>query len=99
MVLVYLRATSFGARHRYDAVLDVRVQSPDMRDRLKPILLRHCLRTLLTDFRTVGPDGVQLSYRLVLRDPERGDELRDELARSAGVANVSLFLHEDEAEL
>jgi len=99
LVLLYLRVTSFGARHRYDAVLDLRVQSPDTRHLLKPVLLRHCLRTLLADFRSVGPDGVQLSYRLVLRDPERGDELRDELARSAGVADVSLLLHEDEAEL
>jgi hypothetical protein len=99
LVLLYLRVTSFGARHRYDAVLDLRMQSPDTRDLLKPVLLRHCLRTLLADFRSFGPDGVQLSYRLVLRDPERSDELRDELARSAGVADVSLLLHEDEAEL
>jgi hypothetical protein len=42
---------------------------------------------------------VQLSYRLVLRDPARSDELRDELVRSAGVADVNLILHEDEAEL
>jgi hypothetical protein len=80
-------------------VLDLRVQSPDVRDLLKPILFRHCVRTLLADFRTVGADGVQLSYRLVLRDPERGDELRNELSQSAGVADVNLFLREEEAEL
>ena len=52
-VLVYLRTTDFGSRHRFDAVLNVRV-SGDLASgtaALRGILRRHSLRALVTNQR------------------------------------------------
>jgi hypothetical protein len=40
-----------------------------------------------------------VSYRLLLRDTSRSNELQSELASAEGLENVSVYLHDDEAEL
>ncbi len=101
MVLVYLKATEFGSRHRFDAVLNLRVTG----DReaatsvLRSILRRHSLRALLTNQRHFEGAAVNLSYRLLLRDPGRNDELRRELEQAEGFEQISLFLRDDESEI
>jgi hypothetical protein len=42
---------------------------------------------------------MDLSYRLLLRDPSRSRELLSELETTEGVARVSLFHRSDEAEV
>jgi hypothetical protein len=44
-------------------------------------------------------DGTDVSYRLLLRDTSRSNELQSELASAEGLENVSVYLHDDEAEL
>ena len=101
MVLVYLRMTSFGSRHRFDAVLSLQLTG-DLAGgvaRLKQILYQHSSRALLASERKLTDEGLSLSYRLLLRDPARSDELQWALRQTEGVENVSLFMREDEAEV
>jgi len=76
-VLVYLHYVSFGSRHRYDAVLSLQLTG-DLAggvSRLKQILHQHSSRVFLTSERRLTDAGLDLSYRLLLRDPDRSDEL------------------------
>ncbi|NLS94456.1 MAG: DUF4956 domain-containing protein [Planctomycetaceae bacterium] len=100
-VLIYLRATEFGSRHRFDAVLNLRVTGDPATGTaaLRSILRRHSLRALLTNERHLEGAAVNLSYRLLLRDPRRNDELKTELEQADGFEQVSLFLRDDESEI
>jgi hypothetical protein len=96
-----LRFISFGIRHRYDAVLTVRLTG-DVEARLgalKAILRRHATRLDLASDRRATKEGTDLSYRLLLRDTARSSDLQSELASSDGFENVSVYLHDDEAEI
>jgi hypothetical protein len=66
---------------------------------LKSILRRHATRLNLASERRTTTDGTDLSYRLLLRDTARSSELQSELAGTEGLQNVSVYLHEDEAEI
>ena len=100
-VMFYLRFTDFGSRHRFDAVLTLRMagDSPCNMDAISNILRRHSLRVLLTNERRRTDAGVDLSYRLLLRNPKRDSELKLELDQTQGLEQVSLFLREDESEI
>jgi len=96
-----LRFMSFGTRLRYDAVLSLRVTG-DVAARLpalKQILQRHATRLDLASERRTTNEGTDMTYRLLLRDTSRSNELQSELTRAEGLANVSVYLHEDEAEI
>ena len=101
LVLIYLRFTQFGSRSRFDAVLSLRLTGEPERcmAMLQGILRRHSLRTQLTNERRRTDDGVDLSYRLLMRDPKRDSELKLELDQTEGLEQVSLFLREDESEI
>lgn len=100
-ILLYLWLTAFGSRHRYDAVLSLRWNGDPASGNaaLQPLLRRHSLRTWLAGERRLGEEGMELSWRLLLRDPTRCGELREALHQTPGVENVSLFLREDESEI
>jgi Domain of unknown function (DUF4956) len=100
LVFVYLRFTSFGGRHRYDVILSVEwAGHGDSMRSLKPILRRHSLRANLASQHDLDAEKMDLSYRLLLRDPSRSRELLTELEKTEGVARVSLFHRSDEAEV
>ncbi|NLF30545.1 MAG: DUF4956 domain-containing protein [Planctomycetes bacterium] len=98
-VFLYMRLTAFGIRHRYDVMLSLQWAGPtSARDALAPLLKRHAARAQLVSQR--GGDGdMDLSYRLLLRDPARSQELLDELQTLTGVEHASLYLREDESEI
>ncbi|MCS7337667.1 MAG: DUF4956 domain-containing protein [Verrucomicrobiae bacterium] len=102
LALLYLWATSFGARRRYDLVLNVRwTRPPEELPELERLLNRFVRRGHRTTQRT-GADpnqGTDLSYLLLLRDPARGDELVSLLRRLPGVTHVSAVRVEDESEV
>lgn len=100
-MLVYLRGTEFGRRHRFDAVLSLRISGDPVAGTaaLRDILRRHSLRALLTNERRLEDSVVNLSYRLLLRDPNRDTELRSELQDTGGFDQISLFLRDDESEI
>lgn len=96
-----LRLMSFGTRLRYDAVLSLRVTG-DVAARLpvlQRILKRHASRLDLASERRSTSEGTDLTYRLLLRDTSRSNELQSELAGTEGLANVSVYMHADEAEI
>lgn len=96
-----LRFVSFGLRQRYDAVLTVRATG-DIAARmaaLKRILKRHACNLSLASDRRTTKEGTDLSYHLLLRDPSRSSELQTELAATEGLENISVYMHEDEAEI
>ncbi len=96
-----LRFMSFGVRNRYDAILSLRITGdvPATTQVLKSILKRHATRLNLASERRSTVEGTDLSYRLLLRDTARSSELHAELARTEGLQNVSVYMHEDEAEI
>src|SRR4051812_19845339 len=100
LVFVYLRFTSFGGRHRYDVILSLEwAGAGESFTSIKPILKRHSLHADLASQHDLDADKIDLSYRLLLRDPGRSRELLKELEQTAGVARVSLFHRSDEAEV
>lgn len=100
LIFAYIRLTSFGGRHRYDVILSLEwAGAADSLASLRPILRRHSLRANLASQHDLDAEKVDLSYRLLLRDPSRSRELLKELEQTAGVARVSLFHRSDEAEV
>ena len=96
-----LRFMSFGLRNRYDAILSLRITGdvPARLANLRAILERHAVRIELASDRRSTKDGTDVSYRLLLRDTSRSVELQSELAGAEGLENVSVYLHDDEAEI
>jgi len=96
-----VRLISFGSRQRYDAVLSLRVTGDFAAQiaSLHQVLNRYALSLDLASERRTTDEGSDLTYRLLLRDPARSSELRAELARQAGLQNVAVYMHEDEAEI
>ena len=100
-IMFYFWATGFGTRHRYDLILNVQWTRPPVElSDLRRVLNRHSRTVQCASQRSSeGYNGVDLSYRLLLRDPARSHELFDELAGLAGVARVSSVNASDESEL
>jgi hypothetical protein len=100
-VLLYLRLCSFGTRNRYDAVVTLRLTGDPIAAgaNLRRVLHLHASTSTLASERRVTDGGVDVTYRLLLRDPSRFDELQASLSQTEGLANVSVFMHDDEAEI
>lgn len=100
-VLIYLRVTSFGNRHRYDAVLSLQLTG-DLAGALaglRSVLDRYTLRSQLTSERRLSDEGLDLSYQLQLRDITRCDEFQWVLRQTDGIEHVSFYLHANESEI
>ncbi len=100
-IMIYLRVTQFGSRQNYDVVVNICfVGDPRSHEGIiPPILSRHALNSQLATTRTLDVDRIDMSYRVVLRDPTRARELQAELESAGGVENVSVFVREDESEV
>jgi len=101
LLMLYLHFTQFGSRHRYDLVLNLHWGRPlaELRDLLN-LLDRHARRAVVASQRSnVGYEGTDLSYRLLLRDAGRVDELLTELKAFPGVTRVTSLKAEEESEV
>ena len=99
-VFLYLRFTSFGARHRYDVIVSMEwVGDMASADSLRTVLQRHGARVQLASQRELEGERMDVSYRLLLRDPARGRELLSELKQTPGVQRPTMYHREDESEL
>lgn len=100
LIFIYLARTSFGTRGRFDALLSLRWIGPANEENpLNHILGRHTVRAVLASRRGDGQDGLNLTYHLLMRDPERSRELLDELHSMETIADASLYRREDESEV
>jgi len=100
-VMVYFWATAFGTRHRYDLIVNIQwVRSATELAELRQLLRRHSRASQCASQRSnEGYAGIDLSYRLLLRDPARSDELMAELRALKGVTRVSSLHAGDESEI
>lgn len=100
-IMLYFRASAFGTRQRYDLILSLHWTRPagDLSDLLQ-LLNRHARGVFCASQRSgEGTAGVDLSYRLLLRDPARSHELMAEVKSLAGVARATSLGADDESEL
>jgi hypothetical protein len=100
-LMIYFRATSFGTRHRYDLILNIQWVRPAVElAELRELLRRHSRSAQCASQRSnEGYAGIDVSYRLLLRDAQRSNELLDELRAMKGVTRVSSLQAGDESEM
>ncbi len=101
LAMLYLWYSSFGSRHRYDVIVNLHwARSIKELADLRRTLLRHSWKSHLASQRShEGYEGTDLSYRLLLRDSNRVEDLMTELRQITGVSRVTSMLAEDESEL
>ena len=101
LIMFYIWLTSFGTRHRYDTILNLHWERPAPEIRaLDDTFGRHTRRSRCVSERTVDDSpGVDLSYRLLLRDPSRMEDLLVELREMDGVSRVTGLKAEAESEV
>lgn len=100
-VMIYLYWTQFGARHRHDLILNLHWGRPvgELGD-LGRLLERHARHAMLASQRaSQGQEGADLSYRLLLRDAGRADDLLTEMKAFPGVSRVTSMRAADESEV
>ncbi len=98
-IFLYLRVTSFGGRHRYDVIISLQTTGDATVGVLKQILRRHSVRVQLASQRELPEQQRDFSYRLLLRNPHRSNELLSDLETTQGIEHVSLYHREDESEM
>jgi hypothetical protein len=100
-IMMYFWATGFGTRNRYDLIVNVQWVRPAVElSELRQLLHRHSRRSQVASQRSnEGYPGIDLSYRVLLRDPNRSGELLDDLKALNGVARVSSLHAPDESEI
>ncbi len=99
LILLYIHFTAFGTRNRYDLVLSLHWEgSDDLKGLLRVIKCYSSRVTLANQRASGGEGGVDLSYRLMMRDPKRATEFVERLKATAGVAWVSSVKAEEESE-
>jgi len=99
LIFLYLRLTSFGGRHRYDVIVSLHTAGDAALVNMRQVLKRHTIKQILASQRDLPDQERDVSYRLLMRDPNRSGELLAELERTPGVAHVSLYHREDESEM
>jgi uncharacterized membrane protein YhiD involved in acid resistance len=101
VAMIYLWYTSFGSRHRYDVIVNLHwARSVKELLDLRRVLDRHSWKLHLASQRShEGYEGTDLSYRLLLRDSHRVEDLLTELREVTGVSRVTSMMAEDESEL
>lgn len=99
-IFVYLHVSGFGNRLTYDSILNLTWSGdePSSDSVLRPILRRHAARHRLQTGRQAPDSGLQLSFRLLLRNPARGAELLYDLEQVPGIVQASLFSRDEETE-
>ena len=100
-IMVYFWASGFGTRHRYNLILNVQWARPatELSD-LRQLLERHASSSTCASQRSNDAGkGVDLSYRLLLRDPDRSHELIEEVRALNGVSKVTCLQAGEESEI
>ncbi len=96
----YLWYSDFGSRHQFDATLsiDTGQTSVPLDELLAPILDRHAAKWKKAGNQQFTQLGSSIAYQLLLRDPSRSDELRNELLETDDVRQISLYVNDFQSE-
>jgi hypothetical protein len=100
-IMVYFWASGFGTRHRYNLILNIQWARPasELSD-LQRLLERHSRDTTCASQRSSDATKfVDISYRLMMRDPARAHELVEEVRALNGVARVTCLQAGEESEI
>ena len=99
LMMAYLRVSDFGGRHGYDALLSLDVAAgANIEEFLGPLLHRHATRWKRSGNQHLTQQGTTVAYQLLLRDPDRSEELRKELLERGEVDQISLYITGDQSE-
>ena len=99
LMMGYLRISDFGGRHGYDAVLSLDIAAgQNVDDLLTPLLQRHATRWKRSGNQHHTQHGTTVAYQLLMRDPDRSEELRKELLERGEVDQISLYITGDQSE-
>ena len=100
-VILYLSFTNFGARQNFDLIVNLQWSRPIKElDYLTQLLDRHSLKIICASQRAHDKtEGADLSYRVLMRDPERVLEFMNEIRDLEGVSKVTSLKAEEESEV
>jgi hypothetical protein len=100
-VMFFLWYTAFGSRHRFDIIVNLHWTRPMTElGYMSRVLQRHSRVMHCASQRSSEIDsGTDLSYRLLLRNPDRTDDLLKELREVTGVSRVTSLKAQEESEL
>ena len=100
-IMLYLYYTAFGSRHRYDVILNLHWGRPLTQvEELDHLLNLYALRRDRASQRGLeGQEGTDLSYRLLMRDPDTLDQMIAEIREINGVSRVTGLSAESESEI
>lgn len=101
ITMLYLWLSLYGARNRYDLIVNLHWARPLAElNELSLLLRRHSRSQLCASQRShEGYQGTDLSYRLLLRNPAGVELLMAELRETEGVSRVTSMQSGDESEL
>jgi len=99
--MFFLWYTSYGSRHRFDLVVNLHWARPLAElELVRRVLKRHSHTMLCASQRSSEvAAGTDLSYRLLLRNPDISDELLSELRAVTGVSRLTTLKAQEESEL
>ncbi len=100
-ILLYLWMTGFGNRQRFDVILNLHwAKEINQIQVLEDLLKHHAIRSICASQRNHRQDGGNdLSYRLLMRNPDRMPELLNDLRNLEGVTRVNGIRAEEESEV
>lgn len=100
-IMFFLWYTAYGTRHRYDLIVNLHWGRPAAElPYLLRVLQRHSRAVYCATRRSdERQEGMDLSYRLLLRDPSRIEDLLTELRAVEGVTRLTSLQAQEESEL
>ncbi len=99
LLVVYLRVSDFGGRNRYDAFLSLDYEGSNIEERLASVFGRHTMRWKRQSEQSFENTTASASFRVLLRDPSRCEEFREDLLRLESVQQISLYVNAQNSEL
>lgn len=100
VLLMYLYWTQFGHLNMGDGFVRIHLDTDQCkRATAQTILDRYCRQTHLLSQRFQESGHGELAYRLIMRDPDRADDMVGELKGVKGITHVTFVLHEEQAQV
>jgi hypothetical protein len=99
--MFFLWYTNYGSRHRFDLIVNLHWARPLAElELVRRVLKRHSHTMLCASQRSSEvAAGTDLSYRVLLRNPDISDELLTELREVSGVSRLTTLKAQEESEL